>query len=96
VWLRNVDLAIERVAERVRRGGHSIPPAEIRRRYQRGINNLFELYIPIADTWAVYDNSEKERPFLVASGGIKDRIRTPRADLWKLVTESRPSSPYNV
>jgi predicted ABC-type ATPase len=38
VWLRSVDLAIERVAERVRRGGHSIPPEQIRRRYQRGID----------------------------------------------------------
>src|SRR5437016_8847383 len=36
VWLRSVDLAIERVAERVRRGGHAIPSPELRRRYQRG------------------------------------------------------------
>jgi predicted ABC-type ATPase len=49
VWLRSIDLAIERVAERVRRGGHAIPLQEIRRRFQRGIDNLFELYIPLAD-----------------------------------------------
>ena len=40
VWLRSADLAIERVAERVRRGGHAIPPEEIRRRYERGVGNL--------------------------------------------------------
>jgi len=33
VSLRSAELAIERVAERVRRGGHMIPPPEIRRRY---------------------------------------------------------------
>jgi len=35
VWLRSIDLAIGRVAERVLRGGHDIPPKEIRRRYWR-------------------------------------------------------------
>ncbi len=89
VWLRSVDLAIGRVAERVLRGGHDIPPQEIRRRYQRGIDNLFELYIPIADAWAVYDNSEHNRPSLVATGGTKSAHRTPRPDLWLLLLESR-------
>src|SRR6267142_6557662 len=60
VWLRSVDLAIERVAGRVRRGGHAIPPQEVRRRYERGIRNLFDLYIPLAETWAIYDNSEQD------------------------------------
>jgi predicted ABC-type ATPase len=89
VWLRNLDLAIERVAERVRRGGHDIPPQEIRRRYQRGIDNLFDLYIPLADAWAVYDNSEQNQPSLVATGGTKSVRRIPRPDLWQVLLESR-------
>jgi predicted ABC-type ATPase len=89
VWLRSVDLAIERVAERVRRGGHAIPPQEIRRRYQRGIDNLFELYIPLADSWAVYDNSDQNKSSLVATGGAKSLRRTPRPDLWQVLLESR-------
>jgi predicted ABC-type ATPase len=89
VWLRSVDLAIERVAERVRRGGHAIPPQEIRRRYQRGIDNLFELYIPLADAWAVYDNSDQNQPALVSTGGAKSASRTPRPDLWQVLLESR-------
>lgn len=89
VWLRRVDLAVERVAERVRRGGHAIPAHEIRRRYQRGIDNLFELYIPLADAWAVYDNSEQNQPSLVATGGVKSAGRTPRPDLWQVLLESR-------
>jgi predicted ABC-type ATPase len=90
VWLRSSDLAIERVAERVRRGGHAIPHLEIQRRYQRGVRNLFQLYMPIADTWAIYDNSEPGRPVLVATGGTKDTLTVLRVKLWKMLLKSRP------
>lgn len=58
IWLNNYDLAIERVAKRVAAGGHNIPQDTIIRRYQRGRNNFFELYSPLADYWIVYDNSQ--------------------------------------
>ena len=90
VWLRSADLAIERVAERVRRGGHAIPPEEIRRRYERGVGNLFDLYLPVVDTWAIYDNSEGEFPSLIATGGVKRPQTTSRTDLWQMLLESRP------
>lgn len=90
VWLRSSDLAIERVAERVRRGGHAIPPMEIQRRYLRGIKNFVELYSPIADTWAVYDNSERRRPVLVATGGMRDPLKILRPDTWTMLLKSRP------
>src|SRR2546421_6858493 len=89
VWLRSVDLAIERVAERVRRGGHHIPSQELRRRYQRGIINLFDLYMPVADTWAVYDNSDQDQAALVATGVRKGRPKVSRPDLWQMLLESR-------
>jgi predicted ABC-type ATPase len=56
-WLSSPDLAVQRVAWRVASGGHSIPEAVIRRRYERGRRNLFELYLPLCDGWIVYDNS---------------------------------------
>src|SRR5262245_53051184 len=49
LWLPVVDLAIERVQARVRLGGHSIPEETIRRRFDRGIKNLFEMYLPVAN-----------------------------------------------
>jgi len=55
LWLDSVELAIGRVEARVRAGGHSIPEGTIRRRYERGVNNLFELYLPIMDSWKVFD-----------------------------------------
>jgi len=41
-WLPLVELAIERVAFRVRAGGHNIPIQDIRRRYERSRSNLLE------------------------------------------------------
>ncbi|MBM3965023.1 MAG: hypothetical protein FJ308_08120 [Planctomycetes bacterium] len=50
-------LAIQRVAKRVREGGHNIPEAVVRRRYARGLANLFDLYIPVVTTVCVYDGA---------------------------------------
>lgn len=55
LWLGTVETAIERVNERVRLGGHSIPEETIRRRFDRGIGNFFELYLQVADAWRVFD-----------------------------------------
>lgn len=57
LWLENAELAKERVKERVRLGGHSIPSETIGRRYERGLNNLFNLYLPIANTWSLRNTS---------------------------------------
>lgn len=59
-WLRNVDLAIERVKIRVQEGGHNIAEDVIRRRYVNGIKNLFSIYLPIVDEAMVFDNSVDE------------------------------------
>ena len=52
--------AIARVAERVRQGGHDVPEATIRRRYQAGIANFYTLYAPLVDAWVLYDNTFSE------------------------------------
>ncbi len=68
IWLRSPELAQARVRERVRDGGHDIPEEVIRRRYDKGLRNFLTLYRPLANTWAVYDNSLRQQPLLVASG----------------------------
>jgi predicted ABC-type ATPase len=50
---------MKRVAERVRRGGHSIPEIDIRRRYSRGVHNLFLVYRDLLDGWIAYDSSDE-------------------------------------
>ncbi len=59
IWLNNVNLAKERVAERVRKGGHNISEDVVERRYIKGISNL-EKYLPEVDDWYIYDNSGTE------------------------------------
>ena len=67
-WLKSPKQAIERVAERVSKGGHNIPCEIIIRRYYEGIDNLFNIYMPIVDTWILVDNSLTPRS-IIASGG---------------------------
>ncbi|MDQ8144386.1 zeta toxin family protein [Chryseobacterium sp. CFS15] len=57
-WLQSTELAKERVKTRVLEGGHNIETAIIERRYQRGIENLFDIYLPIVDGALIFDNSE--------------------------------------
>lgn len=55
-WLRTPELALQRIAERVKAGGHDIPTPTARRRYVAGIANLFNIFIPEVDYWMIYDN----------------------------------------
>ena len=54
--LPDVEMAIERVAMRVKQGGHNVPEDVIRRRFTHGIAN-FERYKLLVDSWQLYDNS---------------------------------------
>lgn len=56
-WLKNVELAKERVKVRVDEGGHNIPDDVIERRYVKGLVNLFSIYLPIVDGALLFDNS---------------------------------------
>ncbi|HEX4966854.1 MAG TPA: zeta toxin family protein [Thermoanaerobaculia bacterium] len=65
LWLPDPNLAVARVVERVRLGGHSVPDAVVRRRFQRGLANLFHLYEPLVDSSLVFDSSG-EAPRMIA------------------------------
>lgn len=51
-------LALRRITVRVKQGGHDVPRADVFRRFARGWHNFQTVYRPLADAWAVYDNSE--------------------------------------
>ena len=74
-WLNNVELAIERVAARVKEGGHFIDEEIIRRRYLKGINNFNVMFRQIVDFWVVINNTDMPSEF-IAKGvlGKKDII----------------------
>lgn len=71
-WLPSPEQAIERVALRVKEGGHNIPEDVIRRRYKNGLANLLEIYLPICDCWSIYDNSSTENYVNVVASGRKN------------------------
>ena len=66
LWLPSADMAVARVENRVRQGGHNVPVEAIRRRYTSGLRNLFRLYRPILDGWWLYDASRLS-PKLIAA-----------------------------
>jgi predicted ABC-type ATPase len=61
VGLAGPELHIERVRRRVAKGGHGIPEADIRRRYDRSRLNLIRLMPKLAEL-RVYDNSAEGDP----------------------------------
>lgn len=83
-WLNGVELAKQRVAERVLSGGHGIEPDVIERRYYAGLKNLFTIFMKEVDVWAIYDNSynEIER---VAFGGSKVPLQVSNAVKYDII-----------
>lgn len=65
--LPSVEMAIARVAERVRQGGHDVREAVIRRRFAAGRANFDRLYRGLVNSWALYDNAG-EVPQLIEWG----------------------------
>jgi len=83
LWLQSPDLAVERVRERVNTGGHNVPEPIIRRRHFAGLRNFATLYLPLANTWGVYDNSGSSSPIMIAQGGAGQSPNIIRNDLWQ-------------
>ena len=67
-WLPSPEMAIERVSQRVKEGGHNIAEDVIRRRYKAGIENLIDIYIDIVDSWMIVENQHNPR-IIIADGG---------------------------
>ena len=86
-WLESPDLAISRVASRVKSGGHFVPDATIRQRYTRSARNFFELYRPQADYWEVYDNTDGKR-VLVAIGETDEETLIEDESTWEAFQRS--------
>jgi predicted ABC-type ATPase len=59
LWLPAVDISLARVAYRVRHGGHFVPDEDVRRRFARGLRNLFHLYRTEVDSWILFENTEQ-------------------------------------
>jgi predicted ABC-type ATPase len=85
LWVNTVDLALSRVQERVSRGGHDVPEAVVRRRFDRSMQNFLGQYRQLANRWLLFDNSG-ESPILIASEKSK-RTRIMKASLYRALVE---------
>jgi predicted ABC-type ATPase len=88
-WLPSPEHSIARVAGRVSQGGHDIPDDVIYRRFKTGLWNMRHLYLPLADTAAIYDNSGQRR-ILIAEreSGFPLVIRDQKR--WSRIEELTP------
>ena len=83
-WIPSAEVSKERVAMRVSRGGHNIPPDVIERRYGRSMFNLANLYMPVCDHFAVFNNAGVV-PDMVATGGSDIEFVVLNKDIWKTI-----------
>lgn len=90
-WLESAEASYRRVLQRAIEGkgrndvdNHMIPEDIIRRRYPRSVNNLFELFIPIVDSWHVYDNNLGLALPIADSGAIYDSV------MWDVIKSNNP------
>lgn len=79
LWVRRVSLAIRRIKDRVRGGGHDVPTADVLRRYHKSLQRFNEMYRGLSDYVAVFDNSGPE-PRLIGTG-----------NKWKWIPKDAPA-----
>ena len=87
-WLNSVELAKERVKQRVLSGGHDIPKETIERRYKAGMKNFNHIFRNIVSSWVIYDNS-KNIPILVAKKDSESNIEVFNAEKFKLIENEK-------
>lgn len=81
-WIPSADMAVQRVAARVRSGGHSIPEDVIRRRYERGLVNFFNDFAPAADSWMFVNNTGAPPPRRIAWRDLGGQTTVADNELW--------------
>lgn len=67
-------MAVARVAKRVSEGGHNIPTETIYRRYWLGLQNFFNIFSSIVDSWSLYDNTDETVEIANESETIDDNL----------------------
>lgn len=82
VWLPSAAMAIQRVANRVSRGGHHVPDEDVRRRYDRSMENFLNVYLPLADHWELWQNAEEK--FVPMANSIEHDAAYVRSEVFRM------------
>jgi predicted ABC-type ATPase len=72
---------------RVKEGGHDIPENVTSRRYIRGLENLFKIYLSIVDGALIFDNS-KGLPELIAKITVDQKLEIQNPSKFNLMKKS--------
>ena len=91
-WLESAEASFRRVQQRVLEGqnnsevdNHSIPEDIIRRRYPKSVDNLVNIFIPIVDSWHVFDNN------LGLALPVADSDRIYDGLMWDVIKNNDPN-----
>lgn len=95
LWLPSAEMAVQRVAARVRDGGHHVPDEVVRRRYYRSLFNFFNRYRPFADSWAMLDNSGVPDPRLIAWRNVGGPVNWERQGPWEKLRREYETDPFS-
>ncbi|MEX0725172.1 MAG: AAA family ATPase [Planctomycetaceae bacterium] len=81
LFLDSSDQCVDRVAERVQKGGHHVPDEDVTRRYSRSLSNFWHFYSPLCDHWVLVYNSGEEMQDVAA--GTADDYSVRDVDLFE-------------
>lgn len=87
LWIPELSLARLRIDQRVKEGGHDVPQKDVSRRFYRSIDNFWEYYEPLCDSWSILDNST-QKPVLIARKS-HDEIIVINQTLFEKVTKGK-------
>lgn len=85
IFLESPEACIKRVRERVRKGGHNVPEADIRRRFLRSKRNFWESYRKRTDIWFLFYNASET--FQMVAFGEATRYEIMDDELFSLFIE---------
>lgn len=87
LWLPTPQAALDRVAKRVREGGHGIPSDAVIRRWKLGAANMRHVYLPLSDVALIYDNSDAGR-LLIAERSLGVPLVVYDAARWAAIEKA--------
>ncbi len=82
LFVESIEILIERIAERVKKGGHFVPDEDVQRRFMRGKQNFWKTYRNLATRWSLVYNSE--RNFQEVAFGEKDEFLIADENLFQI------------
>lgn len=73
-YLKSEDLAVKRVETRVKEGGHDIAVKVIRRRYENGLKNFFNIFKDLVNEWMFIENSGEPYTLIAQKSQGQEKI----------------------